>query len=286
MRQPLVAWLAAGLFTVSSAAFGQSAFDGRVKVGVLNDQSSLYADATGQGSVVAAQMAAQDYMEANPNSKLKIEITFADHQNKPDIGANIARQWFEREGVDMILDVPNSSVALAVQRRRAAAQQGDGQRLGAAPRGSPATNVARTRCIGRSTITRSPTAPAGAVVATGGDTWFFITADYAFGHDLEAETAAVVNAMGGKVLGSVRASLKYPGFFLVSAAGAELQGEGDRACQCRRRHHQLDQAGVRVRPVKGGQTLGRPVGVHHRHPLARARRRLRACNSPRRSTGT
>ena len=114
MRQPLVAWLAAGLFTVSSAAFGQSAFDGRVKVGVLNDQSSLYADATGQGSVVAAQMAAQDYMEANPNSKLKIEITFADHQNKPDIGANIARQWFEREGVDMILDVPNSSVALAV----------------------------------------------------------------------------------------------------------------------------------------------------------------------------
>ena len=81
---------------------------------MLNDQSSLYADATGQGSVVAAQMAAQDYMEANPNSKLKIEITFADHQNKPDIGANIARQWFEREGVDMILDVPNSSVALAV----------------------------------------------------------------------------------------------------------------------------------------------------------------------------
>src|SRR5262245_29451112 len=92
MRQPLVAWLAAGLVAVSSAAFGQTAFDGHVKVGVLNDQSSLYADATGQGSVVAAQMAAQDYMEANPNSKLKIEITFADHQNKPDIGANIARQ--------------------------------------------------------------------------------------------------------------------------------------------------------------------------------------------------
>jgi branched-chain amino acid transport system substrate-binding protein len=98
MRQPLVAWLAAGLSAVSSAAFGQTAFDGRVKVGVLNDQSSLYADATGQGSVVAAQMAAQDYMEANPSSKLKIEVIFADHQNEPDIGANIARQWFEREG--------------------------------------------------------------------------------------------------------------------------------------------------------------------------------------------
>jgi branched-chain amino acid transport system substrate-binding protein len=114
MRQLLTAWLTVGLLAVSSAAFGQTAFDGQVKVGVLNDQSSLYADATGQGSVVAAQMALEDYMKANPNSKLKVEIIFADHQNKPDIGANIARQWIEREGVDMILDVPNSAVALAV----------------------------------------------------------------------------------------------------------------------------------------------------------------------------
>ena len=110
----MTAWLAAGFFAVSSAAFGQAAFNGHVKVGVLNDQSSLYADATGQGSVVAAQMALEDYMKANPNSKLKVEIIVADHQNKPDIGANIARQWFEREDVDMILDVPNSAVALAV----------------------------------------------------------------------------------------------------------------------------------------------------------------------------
>src|SRR5262249_58152817 len=85
-----------------------------VKVGVLNDQSSLYADATGQGSVVAARLAIEDYMKANPNSKLKIELIFADHQNKPDIGSNIARQWIERDGIDMILDVPTSAVALAV----------------------------------------------------------------------------------------------------------------------------------------------------------------------------
>ena len=199
MRQPLVAWLAAGLFAVSSAAFGQTAFDGHVKVGVLNDQSSLYADATGQGSVVAAQMAAQDYMEANPNSKLKIEITFADHQNKPDIGANIARQWFEREGVDMILDVPNSSVALAVsgvarQLNKVMVNGSAGTARLTGDQCSPNTvhwtfdNYALANGTGR------------AVVATGGDTWFFITADYAFGHDLEAQTAAVVNAMGGKVL--------------------------------------------------------------------------------------
>src|SRR5215469_13249731 len=114
MRHVLTAAVAAGRIAMTSAASGQAAFDGHVKVGVLNDQSSLYADATGQGSVVAARMALEDYMKANPNSKLKVEIIFADHQNKPDIGANIARQWIERDGVDMILDVPNSGVALAV----------------------------------------------------------------------------------------------------------------------------------------------------------------------------
>ena len=91
MRRLLAAWLPVGLLAVSPTAFAQGAFDGHVKVGVLNDQSSLYADATGQGSVIAAQMALEDYMKANPNSKLKVEIIFADHQNKPDIGANLAR---------------------------------------------------------------------------------------------------------------------------------------------------------------------------------------------------
>ena len=254
MRQPLVAWLAAGLFTVSSAAFGQSAFDGRVKVGVLNDQSSLYADATGQGSVVAAQMAAQDYMEANPNSKLKIEITFADHQNKPDIGANIARQWFEREGVDMILDVPNSSVALAVsgvarQLNKVMVNGSAGTARLTGDQCSPNTvhwtfdNYALANGTGR------------AVVATGGDTWFFITADYAFGHDLEAQTAAVVNAMGGKVLGSVRAPLNTPDFssYLLQAQSskAKVIGLANAGGDTINSIKQASEFGL----VKGGQRL-------------------------------
>ena len=223
MRVPLKAWLAAGLLAFPSVAFGQS-FDGHVKVGVLNDQSSLYADATGQGSVVAARMALEDYMKANPNSKLKVDIIFADHQNKPDIGANIARQWFEREGVDMILDVPNSAVALAVngvarQLNKVMVNGSAGSARLTGDQCSPNTvhwtfdNYALANGTGR------------AVVATGGDTWFFITADYAFGHDLEAQTTAVVNAMGGKVLGGVRAPLNTPDFssYLLQAQSSKAK---------------------------------------------------------------
>jgi branched-chain amino acid transport system substrate-binding protein len=224
MRQSLLAWLAAACVGIAPTAFAQPAFDGRVKIGVLNDQSSLYADATGQGSVIAAQMAAQDYMEANPNSKLKIEVIFADHQNKPDIGANIARQWFEREDVDMILDVPNSAVALAVagvarQFNKVTINGAAGSARLTGDLCSPNTvhwtfdNYALANGTGR------------AVVATGGDTWFFITADYAFGHDLEAQTTAVVQKMGGKVLGSVRAPLNTPDFssYLVQAQSSKAK---------------------------------------------------------------
>jgi branched-chain amino acid transport system substrate-binding protein len=224
MRQWFTAWLTAGLLAVSSAAFGQGAFDGHVKVGVLNDQSSLYADVTGQGSVVAARLALEDFMTANPNSKLKVEIIFADHQNKPDIGANIARQWIEREGVDMILDVPNSSVALAVsgvtqQLNKVMVNGSAGTARLTGDLCSPNTvhwtfdNFALANGTGR------------AIVSTGGDSWFFITADYAFGHDLEAQTTAVVNAMGGKVLGSVRAPLNSPDFssYLLQAQSSKAK---------------------------------------------------------------
>jgi branched-chain amino acid transport system substrate-binding protein len=224
MRQWLTAWLTAGLLAVSSAAFGQGAFDGHVKVGVLNDQSSLYADVTGQGSVVAARLALEDFVTANPNSKLKVEIIFADHQNKPDIGANIARQWIEREGVDMILDVPNSSVALAVsgvtqQLNKVMVNGSAGTARLTGDLCSPNTvhwtfdNFALANGTGR------------AIVSTGGDSWFFITADYAFGHDLEAQTTAVVNAMGGKVLGSVRAPLNSPDFssYLLQAQSSKAK---------------------------------------------------------------
>jgi branched-chain amino acid transport system substrate-binding protein len=203
---------------VPYAALAQATFDGTVKVGVLNDQSSLYADVTGQGSVIAARMALEDYMKANPNSKLKVEIIFADHQNKPDIGSNLARQWYDRDGVDMILDVPNSAVALAVSEVTKQANKvhvngsaGTARLTGDAC--SPNTvqwtfdNFALANGTGR------------AVVQTGGDSWFFITADYAFGHDLEAQTSAIVKAEGGKIIGGVRAPLNTPDFssFLLQA---------------------------------------------------------------------
>src|ERR1700731_5130893 len=224
MRQLLTAWLAAGFLAVSSAAFGPAAFNGHVKGGVLNDQSSLYADVTGQGSVVAARLALEDFMTANPNSKLKVEIIFADHQNKPDIGANIARQWIEREDAHMILDVPNSAVALAVngvtrQLNKVIVNGSAGTARLTGDLCSPNTvhwtfdNFALANGTGR------------AVVSTGGDTWFFITADYAFGHDLVAQTTAVVNAMGGKVLGSVRAPLNTPDFssYLLQAQSSKAK---------------------------------------------------------------
>src|SRR5580692_2045206 len=254
MRQSLLVWLAATFVGFSPPAFAQPAFDGRVKVGVLNDQSSLYADATGQGSVIAAQMALEDYMKANPNSKLKVEIIFADHQNKPDIGANIARQWIEREGVDMILDVPNSAVALAVngvtrQFNKVMVNGSAGSARLTGDRCSPNTvhwtfdNFALANGTGR------------AVVSTGGDTWFFITADYAFGHDLEAQTTAVVKEMGGKVLGSVRAPLNTPDFssYLLQAqtSKAKVIGLANAGGDTINSIKQASEFGI----VKGGQRL-------------------------------
>ena len=253
MRQSLVAWLTAAFVGVSSAACGQAAFNNHVKVGVLNDQSSLYADATGQGSVIAAQMAAQDYMEANPNSKLKIEVIFADHQNKPDIGANIARQWFEREGVDMILDVPNSAVALAVsgvarQLNKVLVNGSAGTSRLTGDQCSPNTvhwtfdNYALANGTGR------------AVVATGGDTWFFITADYAFGHALERDTTAVIQANGGKVLGSVSVPLNNQDFssFLLQAQQSKAKIIG-----------LANAGGDTINSIKQGAEFGITAGGQH-----------------------
>jgi branched-chain amino acid transport system substrate-binding protein len=203
---------------------------------------------------VAAQLALEDFMKANPNSRLKVEIIFADHQNKPDIGANIARQWIEREGVDMILDVPNSSVALAVngvtqQLNKVMVNGSAGTARLTGDQCSPNTvhwtfdNFALANGTGR------------AVVATGGDTWFFITADYAFGHDLEAQTTTVVNAMGGKVLGSVRAPLNTPDFssYLLQAQSsrAKVIGLANAGGDTINAIKQASEFGI----VKGGQRM-------------------------------
>jgi branched-chain amino acid transport system substrate-binding protein len=219
-RTILAAATAAALGLTASPIMAQD-FDGTVKIGVLNDRSSLYADTTGPGSEVATRMAVDDYMKANPKSILKVTVVAADHQNKPDIGAAIARQWFEKDGVDMIVDVPNSAVALAVSdiakqlnKVNVNASAGTTRLTGDACNQNTLhwnfDNYALANGTGR------------AVIATGGDTWFFITADYAFGKDLEEQTSAVVKAQGGKVVGAVRAPLNTPDFssFLLQAQGS------------------------------------------------------------------
>src|SRR3954465_11112553 len=175
-----------------------------VKIGVMNDRSGLYADISGEGSVVAARMAAEDFKAKDKG--INVEVISADHQNKPDVGSQIARQWYDTDGVDVITDVPTSSVALAVnevsrEKQKLALFVGPASSDLTGPKCSPyaASWVYDTYALAQVT--------GSAVVKTGGDSWFFIPADYAFGHALERDTANVVKASGGKVLGEVRAPL-------------------------------------------------------------------------------
>jgi len=193
-----------------------------VKLGVLNDMSSLYADLSGAGSVEAARMAIADF-GGSVNGK-KIELISADHQNKPDVGSAIATQWFDNDGVDAIVDVPTSSVALAVQQ--IARTKGKLFLIS----GAAASDLTGKACSPTSVHWTYDTVAlangtGGAVVKAGGDTWFFITADYAFGHALERDTARVVEANGGKVLGKVRAPLNTADFssFLLQAQGSKAK---------------------------------------------------------------
>src|SRR2546430_10397224 len=183
--------------------------DGVVKIGVLNDQSSLYADLAGQGSVVAARMAVEDFGAAAKG--LKVEIVFADHQNKADVGSQVARQWYDAEKVDLILDVPNSGVALAVNQ--ITRDKGKAFIVSAAATSDLTGKACSPNTIHWTYDTWALANGTGtAVVKTGGDTWFFITAGYAFGHALERDVEAVVLKNGGKVLGKVRHPLNTAGF--------------------------------------------------------------------------
>jgi branched-chain amino acid transport system substrate-binding protein len=187
-----------------------------VKVGVLTDMASIYADDTGQGSVAAANLAAKDFMKDHPN--VKVEVVSADHQNKPDVATGIASKWFDVDHVDMITDVPTSSVALALmplaaQKNKALIYSGPGS-----------SDITGPKCNANTVHWTYDTwmlanGTGKAIVKNGGDTWFFITADYAFGHALERDTAAVVEKVGGKVLGKVRAPINTSDFssFLLQA---------------------------------------------------------------------
>jgi branched-chain amino acid transport system substrate-binding protein len=196
--------------------------DGVIKIGVLNDMSGLYADLAGQGSVVAAKMAVEDFGAAAKG--MKVEIIGADHQNKPDVGSNIARTWFDRDNVDVIVDVPTSSVALAVND---IAREKNKVFLGSGPAASDLTGP---KCSPNTVHWTYDTwalanGTGKAMVKTGGDTWFFITADYAFGKALERDTTEVVQANGGKVLGSVRHPFPGTDFssFLLQAQASKAK---------------------------------------------------------------
>jgi branched-chain amino acid transport system substrate-binding protein len=212
---------ALGLAAVLAAPAG--AADGVVRIGVLNDMSSVYADFQGRGSVIAAQMAAEDY--GGKAGGKPIEIVSADHQNKPDVGAAIARKWFDAEGVDIVVDVPNSAVAFAVSeiaraRNKVLIGSGAGSSDLTGPKCSPNTvhwtydTWAQGHGVGH------------ALVGRGAKTWFFVTADYAFGHDLEKRAAEAVEAGGGTVLGAVRHPLGTSDFssFILQAqsSGADV----------------------------------------------------------------
>jgi branched-chain amino acid transport system substrate-binding protein len=191
---------AAALLLLVPCAHAQISGD-TVKLGVLADMSGLYSDLSGIGSVVATQMAAEDF--GGMVLGKKIEVVSADHQNKPDIGSNIAREWIDQQGVDAIVDVPVSSIAFAVQqiakeRNRVLLISSSGSSDLTGKSCSP-TSVHWTY----DTYALAETA-GKAMIQQGGDSWFFITADYAFGHALERDTAAIVKANGGTVVGAVR----------------------------------------------------------------------------------
>ena len=212
---------AAALLALIAGGGVAEAQQGPVKIGVLNDQSGLYADLSGKGSVEAAKMAAED---AGKVLGQPVEIVFADHQNKPDVGSAIAQKWYDAEGVDMIADVPTSSVALAVQ------QVSREKRKIVMFSGPAASEITGEKCSPYSVHWTYDTYALAhvtglSVVKSGGDSWFFLTADYAFGHALERDTAAVVEENGGKVLGSVNVPLNNQDFssFLLQAQGSKAK---------------------------------------------------------------
>ena len=203
----------------TSSTFAQ---DKTVKIGALSDQSGLYADLGGPGSTLAAQMAIED--SGMTAKGWKIDVISGDHQNKPDVGVNIARQWFDVDKVDVIVDVPNSGVALAVSNL---VKEKNGVFLNSGAGTSDLTNAQCTpNTIHWTYDTYTLAHGTGtALTKNGGDTWFFITADYAFGAALERDTTAAVQASGGKVLGGVKAPINTADFssFLLQAQASKAK---------------------------------------------------------------
>src|SRR4029079_552908 len=239
-------------FAAVLACGAASAQQVNVKIGVLSDMSSLYADIGGPGSVAAAKMAIADFTKDNPN--VKVEMIIGDHQNKPDIGSQIANQWYDVDKVDMIVDVPNSGVALAVSQ---VAHQKNKVFIVS---GAAASDLTGPKCNANTIHWTYDTwmlanGTGTAMVKTGGDSWFFLTADYAFGHALERDTSAAVTKAGGKVLGAVRHPLNTSAFssFLLQAQAskAKVVGLANAGGDTINSIKQASEFGI----VKGGQRI-------------------------------
>ena len=256
--------LAIGALFAAGAAQAQIS-DGVVKIGVLSDMSSLYADLDGAGSVLAAQMAVEDFGAAAKG--MKVEIISADHQNKPDVGSAVARQWFDTDKVDLITGTTNSGVALAVNN----VTKDKGKAFIVS--GAASSDLTGKACSPNTIHWTYDTWMLGngtgsAILKSGGDTWFFLTADYAFGYALERDTESVVLKNGGKVLGKVRAPLNTQDFssFLLQAQAskAKIIGLANAGGDTRNSVKQAAEFGI----VKGGQNLaGLLVFIQDVHAL-------------------
>jgi branched-chain amino acid transport system substrate-binding protein len=243
-------WIAAA--AASGALLAQPASAQGVKIGILNDQSGVYADYGGKYSLEAAKMAIEDF--GGEVLGHKIEIVTADHQNKPDLAASIARRWYDVDGVDMITELTTSSVALAIQELSKEKKKID------IVVGAATSRITGDACTPYGFHWAFDThalavGTGGALVKAGGDSWFFLTADYAFGYALEKDTSDVVTANGGKVVGSVRVPLNTPDFssFLLQAqtSKAKIVGLANAGLDTTTSIKQAAEFGI----VAGGQKL-------------------------------
>ena len=221
MTRQISAWMLGTALALATACSAQ-ADDKVVKIGSLSDQSGLYADLGGPGSTLAAQMAAED--SGLMAKGWKIDIISGDHQNKPDIGSNIARQWFDVDKVDIIVDVPNSGVALAVNN---VVKEKNGVYINS---GAATSDLTNAQCSPNTVHWTYDTymlanSTGQALVKAGGDSWFFLTADYAFGAALERDTTAVIKANGGSIVGGVKHPLNTSDFssFLLQAQSSKAK---------------------------------------------------------------
>ena len=253
MKRKLLSSLIAGLGLVAAAGAQAQISGNVVKIGVMNDMSGVYADIGGPGSTLAAKMAVEDYLKTTKSS-LKVEVVSADHQNKPDVGSNIARKWYDTDGVDMIVDVPTSSVGLAINQ--VTKEKGKAYvNTGSATSDLTGKDCSPNTVHGLYDTWMLAPGTGSAVVKSGGDTWYFLTADYAFGHALERDTSEVVKASGGKILGSVKVPLNTQDFssFLLQAQSskAKIIGLANAGGDTINSIKQAAEFGI----VKGGQKL-------------------------------